>query len=478
MRLSLNILADWLSAYHPVKSISSSDRSICNVRLYSEYQKTTTHHAYLYEMDAQHPGGIMCMHKNDFIYLQSSDINEVTNKIMEAFDFYNSWQDSLYASLTYLTLPQLLEKIAKILPGFIIVSDLSYYVVGTSKVSEKDVQNVRIQNMLETHTLDISHISETSGNPLLYCRSGHSYRCDLPFVEFQGISYNLFLGDTQFGWISIYTKKVTDGMLDLMDAAAEIVEHWMQLHDKAMEKLNMSGLFADILNGEAVDENRLEACFAVLGCHRPDPKKLYAFHLPPQYDAYPFIRKLNTLSAYICSFIHQSRYFCLCIGEDQKRKAFEQRLTLVLGQYDCFCGSSPVFHDIFFLPQSADMAETALQYAVSKKSSGILTDFSVAGLTYLLNSLKNSVGAAAIHPALFQLQEYDQNNGTDLFDTLKIYLQTERNYAEAARKLFIHRNSMLYRMQRIREFTHLNLDDPSMRLYLLLSYELFYTKTN
>ena len=41
---------------------------------------------------------------------------------------------------------------------------------------------------------------------------------------------------------------------------------------------------------------------------------------------------------------------------------------------------------------------------------------------------------------------------------------------ETAKRLFIHRNSLLYRVQRIEELTALDLDDPATRLHLLLSY--------
>ena len=42
--------------------------------------------------------------------------------------------------------------------------------------------------------------------------------------------------------------------------------------------------------------------------------------------------------------------------------------------------------------------------------------------------------------------------------------------AETARRLHLHRNSLLYRLNQIRELTGIRLEDEDTREYLLLSY--------
>ena len=76
------------------------------------------------------------------------------------------------------------------------------------------------------------------------------------------------------------------------------------------------------------------------------------------------------------------------------------------------------------------------------------------------------------HPALVVLHGYDKANGTDLLKTLEVYVQENCNAVTAAGELYIHRNTFYQRMNKIRELVNLNLDDPNVRLYLLISSQL------
>ena len=73
---------------------------------------------------------------------------------------------------------------------------------------------------------------------------------------------------------------------------------------------------------------------------------------------------------------------------------------------------------------------------------------------------------AFIHPMLHRLQDYDRIHSTALLHTLTIYLLQEQNLHSTARQLYIHRNTLVYRLQRIRTLLQLNLDDAAVRSVL------------
>ena len=66
------------------------------------------------------------------------------------------------------------------------------------------------------------------------------------------------------------------------------------------------------------------------------------------------------------------------------------------------------------------------------------------------------------------LEEYDRERRSDLMRTLRVYFATGANASEAADRLFLHRNSMLYRLARIEKLTGLDLKDNRARLALQL----------
>ena len=72
------------------------------------------------------------------------------------------------------------------------------------------------------------------------------------------------------------------------------------------------------------------------------------------------------------------------------------------------------------------------------------------------------------HPAVVTLQKYDEVNGTDFLETLEAYLRYPSNPSAAIASLHIHRNTLFYRINRIKEITDTDIDDGNERLKLQL----------
>ncbi|MCZ8515124.1 PucR family transcriptional regulator ligand-binding domain-containing protein [Paenibacillus filicis] len=75
---------------------------------------------------------------------------------------------------------------------------------------------------------------------------------------------------------------------------------------------------------------------------------------------------------------------------------------------------------------------------------------------------------ALIERKIGKLCLYDKQNGTDLVSTLYYYLATGGSLMETANLLYVHRNSVKYRLDRIKEISDADLENPLNRFVYYL----------
>lgn len=74
------------------------------------------------------------------------------------------------------------------------------------------------------------------------------------------------------------------------------------------------------------------------------------------------------------------------------------------------------------------------------------------------------------HPALTLLRQYDHKNNTQFYQTLCSYLDCGCSIKFTSEQLFIHRNSLVYRLNRITDVCQIDLDDTQTCFLLRLSF--------
>lgn len=86
----------------------------------------------------------------------------------------------------------------------------------------------------------------------------------------------------------------------------------------------------------------------------------------------------------------------------------------------------------------------------------------------ILDELAASPDLRPFLDIVLPLVSYDQERGSGLVRTLSVYFETGANASEAADRLFLHRNSLLYRLERIQKLTGLDLRESESMLVLQL----------
>lgn len=123
------------------------------------------------------------------------------------------------------------------------------------------------------------------------------------------------------------------------------------------------------------------------------------------------------------------------------------------------------FSDLSAIPRQYDFVRYCLE-----SSGKLVGKRETNALAYLKKSILESVNVSAmLHPALEVLERYDRENQSEMLETLRVYLDNDRNAQRCANLLYLHRNSLQYRVRRIQEIAGIDLDDPTERAYLRLS---------
>ncbi len=142
---------------------------------------------------------------------------------------------------------------------------------------------------------------------------------------------------------------------------------------------------------------------------------------------------------------------------------------------DVWIGIGQIIEDPLSLRSSYDQAREAMEIARQVKHEQRIMSFENLGYLHLLYHAAADDSRYDIFSQKIQ-QLSAQGRGKELLTTLETYLRLGGNALETARRLHIHRSTLIYRLQRIENLCGLDLSDPQVRLNLQISIQLYYLR--
>lgn len=130
--------------------------------------------------------------------------------------------------------------------------------------------------------------------------------------------------------------------------------------------------------------------------------------------------------------------------------------------------------DLVSWPRAYTEALQAMQVGQRLKLGNQIVEFNSLGVFQLLCELED---IPTVHRFAEQiigpLAEYDRQHRGSLVKTIDAYFGHHGNVSQTAESLFVHRNTLLYRIERIQELTGQDLNNADMRLALHLALKLW-----
>ncbi|CEJ73976.1 transcriptional regulatory protein [[Clostridium] sordellii] len=126
------------------------------------------------------------------------------------------------------------------------------------------------------------------------------------------------------------------------------------------------------------------------------------------------------------------------------------------------------YKDIFSLKKSYEEALNLISFYNYEDMKLKYIDYENMGFYKLLFDF-NDIDKLSLYKEdiLGKLIDYDKRKSTSFMNTLKVYIFNNSNLLSTSKKLFIHRNTLIYRINKIKTILEKDIDDPIIKNELM-----------
>ena len=409
------------------------------------------------------------------------EIAEFMNDMQEIFDTADGWERKIHdLMLEHAGMERLLQVTSEFLQNPLTVIGLDFtfvaeagskYLPPRARLYTDEGLNVEYVNALlqnETYR-EMADTHETVMFPA-YISGCRSMNRNL-FVD-EKATHRLILTECRV--------EITQGVICVLDILSEKLEFLLAHEEEETDPdQDIEQIFVRVLSDRTADYMQISRELSELGWGGNHEYMCLILQIT-------YLNQQNLSTKAICryikkklgdsvSFLYQDEivvFFDLTrLGMNQEEVA--GKLVYFIRDTYLKAGYSRVMTGHMNLRRQYVQAKTALDVGSRKKPYLWIHYFSQVAMTYILEQATRRLpGTMICHEGLLELKKHDEENQTQYMETLRVYLEQHLSATQAARELFIHRSTFLYRLDRIREILQSDLDDPEEVFYLELSFRL------
>ena len=385
------------------------------------------------------------------------DIFRVFNIVQGIFNKYEAWEAELSQILRRSASVQELLACSRWIfdnPMLLIGADFSYLGYTERDYLEQKL-GIRLDgatfdpNLLDTF-LSLHELATDSKEPLLLSLMGRTT-----------LSVNLFDVDSFLGCITVFGeyRDFRSSDIQLCQFLAENIRQAFLLKPHlAGGRASLRTAILRIISGQPL---RSEQRSVLIRYGNHGEYVCIAFRPAPDATPLP--------SGYVSSLIEEQFKDALAFEYNggiaaviPAKQCAETKLTSLLQKLRLICGVSRPFSNLQESVFAYYQASSALEVG---NGGGSLYPFENCILPLLLRNATADIPARYFYTeGLSRLAAHDESAPVSYLDTLKTYLDSNMSIAETARKMNLHRSSLIDRLNRITEILDCDLYDPLRRL--------------
>ena len=409
-------------------------------------------------------------------------MNEALIYIQEIFNCYQQWNQSLIESrLSNASVQNLLDLTDRIIPNPMMVIGMEFTIIASKKLTYGELKNSVLGSSEKTQPL-VNALKQDSNYEEAYNRIGYFF-----YPGNHIATPKLCVNITKSGK-TIYRLMISEGEIPLDDTFGFLLEYLAKMISHALATSTVANhdtahtlrqIFLTLLTNPGADYVEISQQFTAAGWLSSHHYQCILINI-----GILDIKSLTIRS--ICSYMENS-IPASCAVEHQGNAVVYINLTLCTLTWDeisqklagfirdslLTAGYSRKMLGHFNFHRQYVQASTALQVGKRREPSRWIHHFNQIALPYILEQTIRKLPAYMIcHERLLDLKYKDEANQTRLYETTRCYLEHHQNIARTSEALFIHRSTLLYRLEKIRDILKTDFSDPDELLYLLLSFHL------
>jgi len=504
MDLTVGILMDELSILHPIKqkvlSLKTSFEQIC----YYDNQDLQPNPSFLYlaastalsiNLSRNCPKHLLilgseaplsCLEYADTVIHISDKVplDKLFQFVMNIFVSYEKWNQSmLLAIINHKSVGEFLEVAAQKLTNPIAFSDNNLTLIAKVGQFTKPYTGTVWENMINLgyiktdfftikEQLELSAMISNTGTPYVYhpcIDKEHSY-----------VTTHIWIGEKLYGNLGLVdiNSPFSEGQLSIIEHITKSLKLYIQDNDAYMRiSENEVSFINSLLKGITLDEKIITYHLARLKWNIHDNFYLLSFACPVPLDSpiqsLSYIKRIGNHFPESLITIYENSIVLIIRNQDFsiKNHTKKQNLEQFLITNEMKCGVSTCFTDFMKLKIYFTQSSFALEYC-NNQTEVVLQHYEGCHKEHIMQLLRNATDLRCFcHPQILAMWDSQDENQHELIHCLYHFLLNGRNIALTSEVLYIHRNTLIYRLNKISKILGTDLKSLSSEqlFYLLFS---------
>ena len=413
--------------------------------------------------------------EDSYILVKKCSVSDAMNAVMDIFDNLNEKFEELVHALQNKDYQRVVDICFELLKNPVFIMSASSKLIAiNSQTRAEDLDNPewkhlykygyssvenyqRFKGMLRKHELNFNT------KPVLYSSPPTSDRTSF-------IVTMLCCDKTIFGRITVmeYFKKFSNGDYDFLELIANIISDYMKITSISVPEIKHSDIIAKLIDDKDISEEEAKRIKDYLGWQSGDMHRVLVVGCKYSLEQIKLVKEYidNFFPDYPSSIYNNDIVIILKDNKTQPLRTIENRiLNSYLMKLNLTFGFSLKFSDLCKLKCYYEQA----LYAISEGKNKPVNFFYDYGVKFILNSQNEEAKFKACHPDVLKLVGNFGGVESEIMNTLYCYLANERNLIKTSEKLSIHRNTLIYRVNKLKDAMEYDINEPYTREYIYLS---------